>query len=634
MRRSRLWIRELTHTLNLPPELAEADDGLSRTWLLEVLEYLPRLQSLLVLNLPFFDHSALTALSNKRGADESLRTTYSLRLLLADREPNATPTGLCEALSHFSRLVFLDLSHTTAARDHCVLTALSRLPNLQVLKLRGIGLRDSDAGILTDTIGTRVRLLDLRDNILSDNALEFLIQRCFLPSTWPEQLGRYQFEWRLPAVPFGNILTIDSLKSEHLDEHFRSQLTMPLDGWSAMEDIPHVGITHLYIADNRVSAQGLLNILRTCRLRVLDVGNVCTYESPKRRQNPRQGSERVVYEKLSEFTSAGTFIFMLCESAAKSLTYLRIHHAVVTKSAPFQESEPSAEGDVEPEVPFGERQRISSDPVSALELEDTSISPRAQGSDSKPPFSHARNSLIQELLSKRPPALQRNTTHNNMAFLHPSNLPNLRTLVLTDVPSYVPASSSILSSIKRFITACADEALLASLQAQSEYSLPPGWHRARAEKQHAKSLFALERLVLEITPDTEPHGASAWVPSSFYTAAHSKSSTGDRDSENLWTAARHDFSFFGGEGNGDAGKGPGGTTEARVDLVAALAAFRKEKREEFNDLVHKQRQAPCRDEMTGEPSFPLQSTITTHVEGHWQGEVKVVKSPAPVKRRA
>lgn len=636
--RCRLWVRELTHTLSLPLGLADVDGELSRTWLLEVLEYLPKLQSLLVSNLPFFDHNALTALGSECGqskAGEPRRTTYNLRLLSAAHEINATVAGLCEASSRFSKLVYLDLSYTTAARDHAVLTAFSWLSDLQALKLRGIGLRDMDVAVLVDAIGTRVRLLDLRNNQLSDDSMKALIQDCFLPSSWPEQQGRFQFEWRLPSAPFGNVLTVDSLKNERLDEHLAAQLIMPLDGNSAVEDIPHVGITHLYVADNKLSEQGLFDILGTCRLYVLDAGTVQPKGSIKEQGNPQQGSE-------DPSTSMRSSLPIFRRPTAGQLTYLRISHVLVTGDL-FREILPQAKSAQstgegrDTGTLLHEAQNISSDPQFETTPALSCINP----------LLHERDCLIRELLSKRPSALGRNGVED-IQVLHPSDLPKLRTLVLTNMPSFAPASSSILTSLKRFITSCGEEALLASLQAQAEYSLPPGGHRQRAEKQHAKSLFALERLVLEVTTVPEPHSASAWV-----TKAQSKSSTGDKDSENLWTAAMHDFSFFGAEEseniemNGNVSglerpHPPSAATlavcdtspeskEQAVDLVKALAAFRKDKREAYKALLHKQRQTICAEGMMGKLSCPPQWTIPTHVEGHWEGEVRIVKNLGPRK---
>ncbi|WEW55407.1 hypothetical protein PRK78_000838 [Emydomyces testavorans] len=763
---ARRAVRELTHTLHLPPAPSEVYDEPRRTWLLEVLEWLPKLQSLLVSGLPFFDHESLTALGARPGQSgrhdaEGLLRTYDLRLLLAESEPNTTSIGLCAALLCFPKLVYVDLSYTTPARDRGVLNALSRLYDLQVLKLRGIGLRDGDIEILANAIGIRVRLLDLRNNLLSDGALPFLLQHCFLPprvgDEQSERMAECQFEWRLPTIPFGNILTSGSLNCEHIDEHFLKQLTMPLDGRSALEDIPHVGITHLYISDNNLSIEGLLILLKSGRLRALDGGTVNSVGTIKLEERLRSSHCDEFFAMKTRSPEAERLIPILCHPATKNLTYLRIHHSVVTEDCPIKpdislssllaelptENELCAEQRAELRAVPNEMHELSSEtrPAPAYGVADTGITAANHGkgpeiSDSIPAddqariftttatgsstlsqdtistrvslkldsslpevptnqpssFSQLRNNLIQTLLDKRPAisgTLRCNGEVGCLPFFHPSSLPHLQTLVLTDVPSSIPPSSRILRSLKRFITDCADETLLASLRAQSDYSLPPGSYRKKAEKQHAKSLFALERLVLEVTPVMTSNSPSPWVSASYYTPGHSKSSTGDRDSENLWAAAMHDFSFFSEEGNGVLGtdetdkysqkiplnekrppsandssfvdplaiskldarfpqsptpkttyapgnlpqspsssrschpsrSDPRDTIEPEVDLVAALASFRKEKREKFNGLHYNQRKNKL-----------VNPTLSTHVKGHWIGEVKVVRNPAPSPR--
>ena len=764
-----------------------------------MLEHLPNLQSLLVSELPFFDHNALTALRTGR-PDQG---HYELRLLLAQREPNTTSLGLAQALLHFPRLVYLDLSYTTPTRDVSVLSILSQLLDLQVLKLRGIGLRDREAEVLANAIGTRVRLLDLRDNFLTDTALRSLLQACFVPPDADRNEAAQshlnpRYEWSLSAVPSANILSADSLRSEHLDEHLLAQLTRPLTGRAAFEDLPHVGVTHLYVADNNISVEGLVSLLKTSRLHVLDGGTVDTAESIKKRHqtNTSVGEENNFITTV-RFPGAEKLIPALGKDAAEKLTYLRVHHAVVTEDAPVRDSlsmsslipelpAESSSTELEtllhqtPELDAVDNQRyeLPGGDVPVFELADTSVPtarnqreaeqkfrdkrgngdtqeevipgdteesqatassegpgqgrapaltlppdadfPEVIPSPIPPPSpSQIRADKIQQLTAKRPknsmlPHL--NVEDADFPYLHPSHIPHLRTLVLTDVPSSVPKSSPILKSLIRFLTACADEALLASLQARSDYSLPPGWARANAELQHAKSLFSLERIVLEITPVRKSDvqtGPRAWI---HQVHGESKSSTGDVDSENLWAAAANDFSFFGDEECGvpdnDPDRlfpmsalnekillvpedddsvhspprselesaGPGYRVSHRsntigaerrvgrsgasgliprssalqpslpqpepdIDLVQVLASFRRSKKYEYEALLRAERQQRAAD--AGRSISPLSpfasspslaspiagqmnaSCVPLHVEGHWKGEVQVVRNTTP-----
>jgi len=185
-----------------------------------------------------------------------------------------------------------------------------------------------------------------------------------------------------------------------------------------------------------------------------------------------------------------------------------------------------------------------------------------------PPFgtpspSVHRQARIEALLRKRPRGLSTAAPGTHAAqptktitqaslvltYLHPAVLPNLRTLILTEVPLTVRQSSPIIPALKSFISACADESALALLCAQTNYSLPPGRARHIAELDHARSLFALRTIVLEMAqPVDATKGTEKGWKHSRQRQSMSKSSTGDRDSENLWSAAQNDFSFFGEEG--------------------------------------------------------------------------------------
>ncbi|EGC42198.1 leucine rich repeat domain-containing protein [Histoplasma capsulatum var. duboisii H88] len=780
LKRARLDVRMLTHTFHLPPALSEIYGGPRRSWLQEVLQYLPNLQSLLVSQLPFFDHNSLIALRPKSN-DDTAYEAYGLRLLVAQREPNTTSLGVREALLRFPLLVYLDLSFTTPAKDHGVLSAITYLRHLQVLKLRGIGLRDADLEVAADSIKTRVRLLDVRNNMLTDASLRPLLQKCFLPldvdvSSPTDREVKFHFEWACSISPFANILGADSLKSEDFDTHLMKQLMIPLTGRSDPQDLPHVGITHLYISDNRLSVEGLGSLLKSTRLHVLDGGTVKSAGSMWK----RKGFEPITDNESQwvvgvRYPGAEKLIPALRHSAAEKLTYLRIHHAVVTENASTSSSEifPTRRTPKRRPVPpaatmelDGFYSQIYELPADAepvrYELADTSFQRPMPGwkhklrssSDARSPTSshclplthpqapplsqflsaQPRSDLIQSLLKKRP-----EISHGIAPFYHPSHTPHLRTLVLTDVPASVPPSSHIISFLTRFITSCADEAYLATLQARSDYSLPPGRLRASAERQHVRSFFSLERIILEITPVAKPDSSkdsTSWNRSGA--GFFSKSSTEDIDSENLWAAAENDFSFFSREieeecgvrdeeakdtdsdreGEKDAvsvhsrripeleattaplshlasaapqlpppelplfsppnqtplaspspSPSPNGQKrqhtnqatspkDAEIDVVAALAAFRKIKKAEYEELLSRTNKGVRKYTNTSTPVLTPMPTPTSprsqqssassssssssslsaslnyplYVEGHWKGEVKIVRNPTPKGR--
>lgn len=777
----------LTHTLHLPPALSEIYGGPRPEWLRDILEYLPCLQSLIVSRLPFFDHNSMTALKTSVKYAQPADVYSNVRLLLAEREPNTTSQGLAEALLHFQELIYLDLSWTTPARDSSVLSCLSQLEHLQVLKLRGIRLRDSHAEFLANAIGTRVRYLDLRNNFLTDMGVRSLLQGCFLPRPQANN-----------ASPFLSDPSAHLFRRSDLDEQFIETLTHPLTGRSWIESLPHVGITHLYLADNQITVEGAASLLASRRLHSLDVGTVNTAKSLNRQAQDLSPS----YEELP---GSEKLIPLLGSVAKESLTYIRAHHAVLTAEAPSKNfispnvflpelagsgPEVELEPNHAPAELSGTREihELPSGENFIAELEDTSVSwptesssfagrlqgiriyadeplpelrrgsifapeviepPQATNNDDEAPeviSTTTRSSVdgpygqkIQDLLSKRPKNIsipRKDHKDSKHPYLHPSHIPHLETLVLTDVPSHVPVNSPILSSLCRFITACSDEALLASLQAGSDYSLPPGQARLRAEQARSRSLFALRRLVLEITPLSELK--RSWKAAGYRSGAFN-SSTGDQDLENMWSAAMDDFSFFETEcgiPENDLGKyfpmaalnekvtlmpeddgamppgslgrdtllPPSRNNSQRsgrsrvnslissptagsscaddgcsqrpvevpmVDLVAELASFRRTKKAEYDALLQRDRLSrksmsrmspnPGIDTrarsgtglLSPSPSFPTVRSrspssssgsgpgsavsaphlaMAHYVEGHWKGEVKIVKNPAPKGR--
>ncbi|KAJ9603681.1 hypothetical protein H2200_011867 [Cladophialophora chaetospira] len=724
LRKARLSVRSLTHTLHLPPALSEIYGGPNPTWLRDVLEYLPNLQSLIVTKLPFFDHHSLNALrttSNGRRVsfdEEETLPTFGLKLLLASSEPNTTSSALASALPRFSSLVYLDLSYTSPARDAAVLASLSYLHDLQVLKLKGVGLRDGEAEVLANAISIRVRLLDLSDNLLTDMAVRSLMQACFLPSDIPQRGTLNVEDWPVGMAPGPDFFSLDTLRSEELDHELLKQLTNPLTGRLAFEDIPHRGLTHLYISGNHLSVEGLSSLLKSERLHILDGGSVDTVKTIARTQSLASPTG---YIDEVRFPGAEKLIPVLARSASKNLTYLRIDHALITAkldvvpeivkpkansvelagseplaaelpseerqlaeapAAPHYAVELSANEDIfeldatpaQPRVelvgdmiyfalspPVGEKPEVSSpvveshspirgegpyapevvvdeesndgehndrateaeseiseetgthsttrsilSPVSPMsphphtsifqalgappppkskppptsvppkidnEAADAASAPKAPAPVITPPkpvslspsvaTTQHRQARIDALLAKRPPGMSSRAqqsspvvpkiTVQTLTTLHPGVLPNLRTLILTDVPTTVPKSSPVVPALKAFISACADEAALAQLLARTDYSLPPGRARHIAELEQARSLFALRTIILEMErPGAKKTTTQRAWQHSRQRISMSKSSTGDRDSENLWSAAENDFSFFGEGGEEQA----------------------------------------------------------------------------------
>jgi hypothetical protein len=209
-------------------------------------------------------------------------------------------------------------------------------------------------------------------------------------------------------------------------------------------------------------------------------------------------------------------------------------------------------------------------------------------------------------------------------------LPKLRTLTLTDVPLKTN-HPEIAHRLIQFIKDCAEETAMTKLRAQHTYALPPGRSRAVAEREYARSLFALRRIILEMAPPPEPPKKI----STSWRQYPTKSSTEDTDSEKFWDAATHDFSFFGDEECGLPTQEPGrhlplaamsglmlapprapaaltpsqeAHAELDVDVVSEIAKFRKERKAAFQAAVSR-------------------GDVDPVVEGYWAGDITVIRHP-------
>ena len=335
-------VRALTHTLYLPPAPAEVYEEPRAAWLRDVLRFLPNLQSLVLSQVPFFDHASLIALrehGSKTPPDNDQPPAYAIRLLIATRCANTTQRGLAGALATFPYLVFLNLSRTLGARDKNVLSQLRHMASLQILKLSGLQLRDSDMAVLAGSLGLRVRSLDVRDNFLGDESVRILLQSCIQSfndsavddlSTSGGLSGAAYEDWS-SSVLKPDPAVLDEFRDESFDERYLNRLTQGIVGRVPSEDRPHAGITHLHIADNNVSVEGLSSLVKSASLHVLDAGSVdvrgffrraelSSWRVPETLEPPRSGVRGA--EKLTP---------TLAKYARKRLTSLRIGHAVVTR---------------------------------------------------------------------------------------------------------------------------------------------------------------------------------------------------------------------------------------------------------------------------------------------------------------
>ncbi|KAJ4362181.1 hypothetical protein N0V95_001529 [Ascochyta clinopodiicola] len=723
---ARPFVRGLTHTLQFPPAHAEIYGGPHSEWLRDCLERLPHLQCLMVNGLPFFDHAALLTLRHASPWWNSNRPiafpVFGLRLLDASGCTNATSTGLAEALPHFPDLVSLDLSRTPAARSDVVLSRLKYLRNLRVLNLEGLGLKDAEFSIIAPSIGTRVRSLNMSDNHLTDASARLLLDRCLKETTVPAHVTRSP----LPPVEHGELGgDLDAYESEDLVSHLRQRLTKGFVGSLAIEEGRDIGITHLYLSRNSMTVEGVSGLLRSKRLRVLDVGVL-----PAVLMRPVQPSYEIVDGSM-DLPGVAKMTPVLSEFAAAKMKYLRINYQIVTEDAPADVlPSPRAElgGDLglyapsdaheleadQQQLPMPELSSVDNtvfelpgSPAYPVELPgsfpseaalirfetgrlarvpsikvtsepqevkrgaayapepvfvDSSmspISPPLPGSEDQRTFSTGNSSpdhlaahspVLSPILSSNMPdgSSGRRSRHNSIHFieerrarlelrqsqenrLHPGMLPNVHTLVLTDVPTST-TDQSLIDRLIQYIKDAAEEASIAKQRARHTYMLPPGRSRNLAEREYAHGLFALKRIVFEMTPPQVTHKKI----STSWRAYPTKSSTEDADSEAFWEAAKHDFSFFDDEECGVPTKEPGSAmplaaiaglelavnhpapppeprgpepaVQPQLDVVAEIGKFRRERKSAYNNLIGMGETDP-------------------EIEGYWPGDITVVRKP-------
>ncbi|KAK4497656.1 hypothetical protein PRZ48_010309 [Zasmidium cellare] len=385
---ARLFVRSQTHTLHFPPAHAEIYYGPQADWLRDLLERLPNLQSLIVRGLPFFDYAALQALSFIRNKPEEHRhapagvvelpgsvgsffqspttliPSFGLRLLDASRCPNVTSSGLAAALARFEGLMYLDLSFSYPAREDVVLNTLRKFTGLQVLKLRGISLKDENVRSLVAAVGLRVRSLDLRDNFITDRGVRTLLDHCFLVQH--NAVSAATNGPRSPTLlPYIGAEMLDIYRGEDFEGYLRNAFTGRFVSRLAIEDAPSGGITHLYIAGNPITVEAVSGLIRSERLHVLDVGSL----APSLQRHPSVSSS----DPNGEVSMPGVekLTPVLREHGGEAMTFLRIDHSLITKEAPKLHPEEIVHGRVE----LGDTSLPSCS--GALELDSTTVRPEA-----------------------------------------------------------------------------------------------------------------------------------------------------------------------------------------------------------------------------------------------------------------
>ena len=576
----RLGVRQLTHTLELPPAHTERYGNPHAGWLRDCLEYLPRLQCLIVDELPFCDHASLIGLRHPsvqwRVGHPNISSTYDLRLLDASGCRNATSAGLFEALRQVPDLVSLDLSYTAAAKDGSVLRCFKNLGSLRILNLSGLGLRDVEVAMIVHSIGTRLRSLDVSYNHLTDASARILVEHCLQARVVEHNAIRNP----PPTIEHAQLdRALVGSVSENVVKHLRCTLTHGFVGTLAVEDARDVGITHLLLSNNALTERGVSELLRSGCLQVLDVGVI-----PIASESPPPISAGDAADDLEQ-SGVSKLISTISKYASARLQYLRISHELITT-----------------DLCQGFEYKPSHSASDQLGPSDAAAGKHSGDC----PTADAREGASLARFSSRTPGQSSNNP------LHPSMLPKVHTLVLTEVPIST-TDKALIDRLIQYVQDAAKEASKARQQARNTYVLPPGRNRALAEKEFAHSVFALRRIVLEMAP---PQASAHESPSNW--RAH-RSATEDMDSDTFWEAAKDDFSFFDDEQNGlsDVDSEPMlSSTPAKpvvkskpitmFDVVGEIAKFRKERKAVYTNLLQ-----------LGE--------VEPHVEGYWTGDVTVFR---------
>jgi hypothetical protein len=311
---------------------------LEEQWLRHLLRGTPKLQSLIVRHCPIATHLALVS-TTAIGQTE-------LHLLNASFCNKATAKSLCGGLARFPSLVYLDLSSTRSAGTWEVINQICSLNRLRILKLRDVGLQDVQMEALARTMGTRVWSLDVRNNNLSDMCIDTLLNYCFLPPDYGSNGLRELQDFLIalqtatenaqnrqtrtssnlrsavdaqaqdsanPPPPFSDIVHGEPSELEDDNDSEAYMVTYLASNPHAhieLSERPKTGLTHLYVAGNSFTVNGVAQLLRTARLKSFDCGTLRTNGIPTR-FGPRATTEDLIQELINS-----------------KLTYLRVDHRI------------------------------------------------------------------------------------------------------------------------------------------------------------------------------------------------------------------------------------------------------------------------------------------------------------------
>ena len=230
-------------------------------------------------------------------------------------------------------VIYLDLSNTRRIEGWTRFLSSRVFDNLRILKLRG--LRLTDQAIPGDTLRTWLRLwsLDLRDNSLTDMAIDILLADAFAPliRRGPiESLYEDPPVYQARADPNHSYFLNDSpvpLRPDTTDtfiKYVKAHADLKGDSSYVLPDRDPMkkstGLTHLYLSDNKFTSKGIRKVLEfSNRLQVLDVGTV-----------PANPSFPYIIPDTVPFCQPDTAPFLHWQAGSR-IEKLRIHHSIVTQ---------------------------------------------------------------------------------------------------------------------------------------------------------------------------------------------------------------------------------------------------------------------------------------------------------------
>ena len=301
-------------------------------------------------------------------------TKYGLRLLIASECENTTASSLAIALAHFPDLIYLDLSSTQGSRSPYVLRQIGSLTELRVLKLRNCGLRDDDIDLLA--FSKQLRSLDVSQNFLSERGVSELVS--LLPETDMLLRGDDSHNGNSPtARRYSGVDLPTRVMADGLESFVANRLTGQVDGHLFIEEGLPSSFTHLYLAENWLTLDGISRLFSYPRLQHLDCGSLNCSSRPFELLSPRSpGGESIRFSNHSEPESLSPALFI---QAFRNIRSLRIHHSIIT-SYPFSGNDMATGAAEQCFELHSEDLRFELDsaeivrPGTIFELDDTSIS--------------------------------------------------------------------------------------------------------------------------------------------------------------------------------------------------------------------------------------------------------------------